>query len=195
MSVVPSGLMRLRGFVEGMTRLVDRADGDEQTLLAQGAPLLERLIAVDDWLPEEFARSDTRQYRQYLLHCDPLCRFSVVSFVWGPGQTTPIHDHTTWGLVGVLRGAEVSQGFSLQSGIPIHAEVERIEARQVTCVSPSVGDIHQVTNAMEDRVSISIHVYGGNIGSVRRNVYKASGEVTSFVSGYHNNLVPNLWLA
>ncbi len=31
-------------------------------------------------------------------------RFCVVSFVWGPDQATPIHNHTVWGLVGVLRG-------------------------------------------------------------------------------------------
>jgi len=27
-------------------------------------------------------------------------------FRLGPGHTTPVHDHTVWGLVGVLRGAE-----------------------------------------------------------------------------------------
>jgi predicted metal-dependent enzyme (double-stranded beta helix superfamily) len=31
--------------------------------------------------------------------------------VWGPGQTTPIHDHRVWGLIGMLRGSEYSQGF------------------------------------------------------------------------------------
>ena len=42
---------------------------------------------------------------QYLLYCDPEERFSVVSFVWGPGQSTPTHDPSVWGLIGVLRGA------------------------------------------------------------------------------------------
>jgi predicted metal-dependent enzyme (double-stranded beta helix superfamily) len=38
----------------------------------------------------------------------------VVSFVWAPGQGTPIHDHRVWGLVGVLRGAETSERFVRQ---------------------------------------------------------------------------------
>ena len=63
-------------------------------------------MSHDDWLPEEFAAPSPESYRQYLLHCDPLERFSVVSFVWMPGHRTPIHDHTVWGLVGVMRGEE-----------------------------------------------------------------------------------------
>ena len=48
-----------------------------------------------------------------LLHCDPMERFSVVSFVWAPGQKTPVHDHTVWGMVGVMRGVEFCEEFSL----------------------------------------------------------------------------------
>ena len=51
-------------------------------------------------------------------------------------------------------------------------------------VSPAIGDIHRVRNALADRVSISIHVYGANIGAVRRHVFDAKiGEAKTFVSG------------
>ena len=60
-------------------------------------------------------------------------------------------------------------------------------------MSPAIGDIHQVSNAFEDRVSISIHVYGGNIGAVKRAVYKADGSEKLFISGYSNSLLPNIW--
>ena len=76
-----------------------------------GRPLLVDLITHDDWLPEEFARGEAGRYRQNLLYCDPFERFSVVSFVWGPGQCTPIHDHTVWGMVGVMRGEELCEEF------------------------------------------------------------------------------------
>ena len=55
--------------------------------------LLSGLVAYNDWWPEAFATADPNRYRQYLLYCDPLERFSLVSFVWGPGQKTPVHDH------------------------------------------------------------------------------------------------------
>jgi 3-mercaptopropionate dioxygenase len=54
--------------------------------LARPRDLPAGLVARDDWLPEWFAAADPMKYRQYLLYGDPLERFSLVSFVWGPGQ-------------------------------------------------------------------------------------------------------------
>jgi predicted metal-dependent enzyme (double-stranded beta helix superfamily) len=153
------------------------------------------LVTNDDWLPEQFTVPHPTYYQQYLLHCDPLDRFSVVSFVWGPGQFTPIHDHTVWGLIGMLRGAEHSRGYTLdKSGLLIEADEERLEQGQVAAVSPAIGDIHQVSNAVADKASISIHVYGANIGAVKRHVFNpTTGAMKDFVSGYANTVVPNLW--
>jgi predicted metal-dependent enzyme (double-stranded beta helix superfamily) len=51
-----------------------------------------------------------------------------------------------------------------------------------------------VKNAFVDKTSISIHVYGGNIGGVKRHVYDpSSGAIKNFVSGYSSTQVPNLW--
>ena len=114
----------LRDFVAGMTRLVERTT-DEPTILAEGRKLLSALIADDAWLPEAFTVPNPTTYSQYLLYCDPLERFSVVSFVWGPGQKTPVHDHTVWGLVGMLRGAELCQEYEPQGGSVVAQGRER----------------------------------------------------------------------
>ena len=187
---------RLRSFVQDMTRAVEQFGRDEPAMLREGRKLLAGLIARDDWLPEAFALSNPDSYRQYLLYCDPLERFSVVSFVWGPGHTTPVHDHTVWGLVGVLRGAEKCEEFERAGdNQPMRKTGEHlIEPGGIDAVSPTVGDIHTVSNALADRPSISIHVYGANIGAVRRHVYvPETGETKSFVSGYSNSVIPNLW--
>lgn len=181
---------RLRGFIESFTRLIDQAGGDEERIFADGGKLLSELIAHDDWLPDELSRPSPERYQQYLLHCDPRQRFSVVSFVWGPGQTTPVHDHTVWGMVGVLRGAETCEEFAFDRlGGPLRARgVHRLVAGSIDFVSPRVGDIHKVSNALADRPSVSIHVYGANIGAVRRHVYEPqTGLAKSFVSGYSND--------
>ncbi len=187
-------LDRLRDFVTGIGTLLDRTR-DERSLLEEGSTALGRLVAHDDWLPEAYAAPNPDRYSQYLLHCDSRERFSVVSFVWGPGQATPIHDHRVWGLVGVLRGAELSARFARYPDGGLHAvgPIERLEAGEVEAVSPSVGDIHRVSNAFDDRVSISIHLYGSNIGAVERATYDAAGTPKRFVSGYANAVLPNLW--
>ena len=185
---------RLRHFIDHLATLLDQQP-DEATLLDAGQGLLADLVAHDDWLPNDLAQPDPQRYQQYLLHCDSRQRFSAVSFVWGPGQQTPIHDHRVWGLIGMLRGAEHAQGFVrdargalLQEGAPI-----RLVPGQVEAVSPRIGDIHQVSNAFADQVSISIHVYGGNIGGVKRAVYALDGSEKPFVSGYSNTRLPNIW--
>lgn len=186
-------LHKLTDFVGALGTLVDQTT-DEDLILAEGGRLLAGLIARDDWLPDAYAQPDPTRYQQYLLHCDSRERFSVVSFVWGPGQATPVHDHRVWGLVGVLRGAELSQRFERRArAFAAVGPVHRLERGEVEAVSPTVGDVHQVTNAFDDRVSISIHVYGANIGAVQRATYDADGRPKRFVSGYANTTLPNLW--
>jgi predicted metal-dependent enzyme (double-stranded beta helix superfamily) len=189
----PPNLPRLRKFVTHLAGLVASTD-QEARILDEGGRLLGDLVAHNDWLPDDYARQDPARYQQYLLHCDSLERFSVVSFVWGPGQATPVHDHTVWGLVGVLRGGELSQGYA-RAGLALRpaGEVRRLGPGEVEAVSPTVGDIHRVANAYADRVSISIHVYGANIGAVRRGAFDEAGRRKPFVSGYSNTTVPNLW--
>jgi len=162
----------LRRFVRDVTDCVSES-GDERVLIAGVRPLLERLIHRDAWLPESCARPHPLHYRQYLLHCDPLERFSVVSFVWGPGQRTPIHDHTVWGLVGMLRGAELCQPYApdAQGWMKALGSPHTLHPGEIEAVSPTLGDVHTVANAVPGKVSISIHVYGANIGAVRRHVY------------------------
>lgn len=187
-------ISRLREFVGQLSLLIEK-NLPETELLAQGSALLADLVAHDDWLPEAFAQPHPTYYQQYLLAADPQQRFSVVSFVWGPGQQTPIHDHRVWGLVGVLRGREINEPFTrdaegrLQAaGVPAI-----LQPGQVTFLSPATGDIHRVSNALSDQVSISIHVYGGNIGAISRAVFPESGGSKPFISGYSNTVVPNLY--
>lgn len=185
----------LRRFVGELSALLDATD-DVTKILELGGTLLARLVARDTWLPEEFARPHPERYQQYLLHCDSAQRFSVVAFVWGPGQATPIHDHRVWGLVGVLRGAEKVQNFRRREhdgSLVQHGPTADLLETEVEAIDPREGDIHRVANAFDDRTSISIHVYGGNIGAVERATYRPSGEERPFVSGYANSTVPNIW--
>jgi len=170
----------LREFVTGMTGLADISHSDEAAMIAGTRTLLSKLVSRDDWLPEAYAR-DGDTYRQYLLHCDPKQRFSVVSFVWG--------------LIGMLRGAEIGQRFEADGNGPMIAGAEeKLAPGDIEVVSPTLGDVHKVSNAFADKTSISIHVYGANIGAVSRHVFDpATGAPKEFISGYSNETVPNLW--
>jgi predicted metal-dependent enzyme (double-stranded beta helix superfamily) len=189
---------RLRRFIADMTSLTGGAwqDKDEAATVEVGAKLLRELVSNDDWLPEDMSKCPPHGYAQNLLWCDPFERFSVVSFVWAPNARTPVHDHQVWGLVGMLRGSETSQAFSrnAETGTMTRGTLTALKPGDVEILRPSLGDIHQVSNTLTDAGSISIHVYGGNIGAVRRYTFDPdSGKPSLFVSGYTNQIVPNIW--
>jgi predicted metal-dependent enzyme (double-stranded beta helix superfamily) len=182
----------LEGFVRDFGALLDRGAG-EAAIFRDGRALLAGLIAQDGWLPQALLEPDPDSYRIHRLHVDPGGRFSVSAMVWGPGQGTPIHDHTVWGMVGVLRGRERCEEFGhlLEPGGPLVAgAVHELAPGDIDLVSPSVGDIHRVSNALPDGTSVSIHVYGGDIGLIPRSRYDEAGKAAPFVSPYAACLVP-----
>lgn len=188
-------MTNIKLFRDVMVQLTDLADlgFGEASMLDRATPLLQELLANDTWLPDRFAEADPDHYRQYLLHCDIKQRFSIVSFVWGPGQVTPIHDHTVWGLIGVLRGCERNQKYVCrEDGIQPEGQAEHLEAGAIDAVSPNLGDIHQVENGLKHRASVSIHLYGGNIGAINRHIYTQNGQIKNFRSGYSLDIVPSL---
>lgn len=187
---------RLLDAVKQLTGLVETADLPEAEMLDQAKQVMSTLVSKDDWLDDAFAKPHPEYYQQYLLYGDPLDRFSLVSFVWAGGQQTPVHDHTVWGVIGMLRGAETERHFSFNENGILEAtdKVGTLKPGEVACVSPSLGDIHQVSNAFQDQVSISIHLYGGNIGRIQRHVfYPGTAERKQFISGYSSNVAANLW--
>ena len=51
-------------------------------------------------------------------------------------------------------------------------------------------------NALADRASVSIHVYGANIGVTARHRYdERDGQAARFIGAYANDVLPNLWRA
>ena len=150
---------RFTAFIDAVTDLLEQHPEDETTLLTALTPLLKELLTQHDWLPPRYLVPDANQYRQYLLYCDPQQRFSVVSFVWGPGQQTPIHDHCTWGLLGVYQGMEQCEEFELtRHGSLLAGTTHQLNSGEIDRVSPQLGDIHRVSNALPDQTSVSIHL-------------------------------------
>jgi predicted metal-dependent enzyme (double-stranded beta helix superfamily) len=179
-------------FVQGVEALLFLPQ-DEATGLSRIGELMRSLVSRDDWLDPALAQPHPQYYQQYLLYADPQDRFSVVSFIFGPGQSTPIHDHTVWGVIGMLQGCESTQHYELGAddvarplGVPAI-----LHPGEVTFVSPRIGDLHQVRNTLTNDVAISIHVYGGNIGKIQRHVFYPAGGRKHFVSGYSNLTTPS----
>ena len=55
----------------------------------------------------------------------------------------------------------------------------RVLPGDVDKVSPTIGDVHLVANALPDRPSVSIHVYGANIGAVKSRIMRLPANACS----------------
>jgi 3-mercaptopropionate dioxygenase len=144
----------------------------QQTADLVAARLRSHLPQAPELLTARERQGDPAGYRCHVLHAEPDGTFSVTAMVWRPGQITPIHDHVTWCVFGVLQGVEYEELFALAADGTHLLDVGRYEARpgDVSGFAPP-GDIHRVRN-IGDSVAISLHVYGADItrlgSSVRR---------------------------
>lgn len=172
---------------------VVRSGAPEAEILRQLKPLLERLVRTPGSVPREaFAPRKDRFANNLLYRPEDRC-FSVTGGNWMPGQTTPIHDHLTWAVVGVYEGEEREAIYRRKDdgSDPGRAELEQVSARKnpkghVTVLSHK--GIHRIDNVSSEP-SLSIHVYGLDIGTAERHAYNpVTGEISRFVSGSCNVL-------
>ncbi len=173
------------------SEIIVREQSSESTKLSKLKPMLEQLLNVS--VPDAAFTPRQDRFTMNLLHMPKDKVFSIIGGVWEPGQTTPIHDHLTWALIGVYAGEEREALYKRTDDgtSPKFAKLENVSERMnesghVTVLSHT--GIHKVDNISQS-VAQSIHVYGRDIGNAERHSYDpVTGEVGRFVSGYCNIL-------
>jgi predicted metal-dependent enzyme (double-stranded beta helix superfamily) len=134
------------------------------------ASALERHLPSPSILTAEQRAGDPETYKSEVLHSEPDGSFSIVALIWRPGQVTPIHDHVTWCVFGVIQGLEYEELFELQErGTCLVEAGHRVnETGEVSGFAPP-GDIHRVRNAGVV-TAISIHIYGTDVARIGSSV-------------------------
>lgn len=147
----------------------------ERARIAEAAERLGAYLAGHPEVPTAYTLPGKDTYARRLLHRDPQERFVVVAMAWGPGQGTPIHDHGTWGVVGMLRGRIAAwvyedKGASREEGPADIKETGYVEAEEgavLPVVYPPEDEIHRLQNRW-NLPSVGIHIYGKDITRCRR---------------------------
>lgn len=114
-------------------------------------------------------------YARRELYRSPEHGYSIVAMSWGPGQGTPLHDHSgLWCVEGVWLGQlEITQYELLER------DGERFRFRAQPCVVGDCGsagslipphEYHTIRNASADQLAISVHVYQGEM--VRSSIFE-----------------------
>ena len=137
------------------------------------APLMAGLLGeAGSFLKPEHFREDEASYARNLVYEAEDGRLSLFALVWRPGQWTPVHDHGTWGVVGVLEGALEERSYlrcdkdqDRREGCDRDIDLQRggvilMTPGTVTSFVPNPDHIH-MTGVSEDRPrAVSLHLYG-----------------------------------
>jgi 3-mercaptopropionate dioxygenase len=151
-------------------RAVVRRGADWRETAQLVASELERHLPSPEVLTPEQQKGGEAGFRSHVLHTEPDGAFSIVALVWRPGQITPIHDHVTWCVFGVIQGIEYEELFTLDetNDCLVKAGKKANWAGDVSGFAPP-GDIHRVRN-VGSRVAISIHIYGTDVSRIGSSV-------------------------
>jgi len=182
----------LQEFIQDVDRVI-KGYSSESEILLHLKPVLERLVSSPASIPAKAFTPRKDRFAMNLLQMPEDEAYSIIGGVWYPGQTTPIHDHLTWALIGVYEGEEREALFRRadDGSNPRLAKIQQVSERlhkkgHVTVLGHS--GIHRVDN-ISLKPTLSVHVYGRDIRRAERHSYDpVTGEIGRFISGYCNVL-------
>ena len=122
------------------------------------AALVERLV---------WPKAGEQSYARRRLMESPDGQWSIYAICWLPGQYTPIHDHGTWGVVGVLSGCLFEHQMAcIQRDETNHlyrlspAGVTLLSKGAVNTFVPEPDHIHRSGVPQSGEPTASLHLYG-----------------------------------
>jgi 3-mercaptopropionate dioxygenase len=158
------------------------------------APLMLQLVgSAKAFLTPAHYRCDPMHYARNALHIAPDRSLSLYALVWLPGQWTPVHDHGSWGVVGVVEGVLEERAFMCRDG-EIKADtgirlnrggMVLLPPGSVTTFVPNPDHIHK-TGVPESRERVvSLHLYGRTMNSF--HVYDVDAGTRTLVDVPHQD--------
>ena len=172
---------------------VSRAHPAPADCVLELAPLmLDLLGSAESFLEPRHYRSTPAGYTRNLIYALPDKSLSLYSLVWLPGQWTPVHDHGSWGVVGVLEGVLEERSYVRLS--PDRDAVHDIDLVRggvvllgrgaVTTFVPNPDHIH-VTGVPNARArAVSLHLYGRMMSNF--NIYDVAARSRRRIEVAHN---------
>jgi predicted metal-dependent enzyme (double-stranded beta helix superfamily) len=157
------------------------------------APLMLDLIEhAGSFLQPQHYRSDAAGYTRNLIHEAPDDSLSLYAIVWLPGQWTPVHDHGSWGVVGVVEGVLEERNYvrlSPERGADEGIELARggailLSQGAVTSFVPNPDHIHVTGVPAERPRAVSLHLYGRMMSSF--NIYDLAARSRRRIQVAHN---------
>lgn len=182
----------LQHFIDGSAARARKHADPADCVLAIAPLMLDLIASASSFLQPQHYRSDALGYTRNLIYDAADDSLSLYAIVWLPGQWTPVHDHGSWGVVGVIEGvleersyARLSADRGADQGIQLaRGGVVLLGPGAVTSFVPNPDHIH-VTGVPFDRPrAVSLHLYGRMMSSF--NTYDVAAGSRRRVEVAHN---------
>lgn len=157
------------------------------------APLMLALVeGASTFLQPQHFQSHPEHYARNLVYSAPDASMSIYTLVWSPGQWTPVHDHGSWGVVGVLEGlleersyVRVSPDRGNDEGIDlVRGGIILLGRGAITSFVPNPDHIH-ITGVPANRPrAVSLHLYGRTMNDF--NIYDVPAGTRRRINVAHN---------
>lgn len=163
----------LDGFITACRGVVAETSDAADRVTAIAPLMLGLMQGGVGFLRPEHYREDPAHYARNAIYICPEGELSLFALVWLPGQWTPVHDHGSWGVVGVVEGLLEERAYmsadgeiSGDAGIRLRrGGVVLLNPGAVTTFVPNPDHIHMTGVAAERRRCVSLHLYGRNMDS------------------------------
>lgn len=182
----------LEAFVTRALACSARERDPASCVLALAPLMLELIDHAGSFLEPAHYRSSEAGYTRNLIHEAPDRSLSLYALVWLPGQWTPVHDHGSWGVVGVVEGVleersyvRLSPDRGADDGIDLARGGTVLLSRgAVTSFVPNPDHIHITGVPAERPRAVSLHLYGRTMSNF--NIYDVNARSRRRIEVAHN---------
>jgi 3-mercaptopropionate dioxygenase len=143
---------------------------DQMQAVQTVAGAMQKLLSNDQLFSADFVRALREGQTDGQVYHSPNLDFIVQVFGWNPGSETPIHDHETWGVMGIYAAELEIREYDLKpTGQAGQFDLDqkahyRAGRGAISYIVTPQDEIHHISNPGSE-YALSIHVYGNPIGS------------------------------
>lgn len=184
--------LALEAFIAEASARSHRQPDPADCVLALAPLMLDLIDHAGTFLQPQHYRSSNTGYARNLIYDAPDASLSLYAIVWLPGQWTPVHDHGSWGVVGVVEGVLEERSYVRLS--PDRGADEEIDLARggtvllrhgaVTSFVPNPDHIHVTGVPPERPRAVSLHLYGRTMSNF--NIYDMGARTRRRIEVEHN---------
>jgi predicted metal-dependent enzyme (double-stranded beta helix superfamily) len=180
----------VREFVEDARGIMEVPGGvaDREAAVRELEPLLRRALRGPGWTDERYRRTLEDGRPGFSYYANDERSLLVYGVLFRQGRPTPVHDHVTWGLIGVQSGEQRTARYrrrddgSAPGQCSVQLVADEVLTRGATYPLLPPHDIHsiEVVSAGE---GLSIHVLGADLRLQRRRIFDVAAGTCEEVEG------------